>query len=94
MYKGLRRRRPPVAGLRIHAQNVSDGVVKDGDKTRRRELEIYVFSCSQLSNITKQIRYSTQAQGRGTTEQTQTASKYRYRHVYINNSVEGIAKRP
>ena len=34
LYKELRWRagRPPVAGLRTHAQHVSDGVVKDKDK--------------------------------------------------------------
>ena len=51
LYKGLRR--PPVAGLCIHAQHVSDGVVKDGGKARCQAFEIYVCLCSQSSNIPK-----------------------------------------
>ena len=59
-YNGLRRRpeRPPVAGLRIHAQNVSDGVAKDGDKTRRQELEIYSV-CIFMQSVEQHTKINT-----------------------------------
>lgn len=43
-YKGLRRRpgSPPVAGLRIHTQNVSDGVVQDVEKRHNAKSLVYM----------------------------------------------------
>ena len=37
-------------------KNVSDGVVKDGDKARCQEFEKHVFLCSQSSNIPRKKR--------------------------------------